>query len=156
MEAVRAGGQRHTCSDLKGTNCDGVNENEFKGQLSLPYKDDFIVGRLDHDFGEKWHLMASYRYYKLTRAVDNQVDIGGFFTGDKLGTAASTANRPVQPWYFVTGLTTNISAKLTNDFHYSFLRNYWSWSDQQCPGAGFGIGRSVGAVRGNDQRPRSL
>jgi len=136
-------GNNTSCSDLKGTECDGVNENEFKGQLSLPYKDDFLVGRLDHDFSEKVHFMASYRYYKLTRAVDNQVDIGGFFTGDKLGTAASTASRPIQPWYFVTGLTTNISAKLTNDFHYSFLRNYWSWSTNNAPPQATGLGGAL-------------
>jgi hypothetical protein len=136
-------GNDTSCSDLKGTTCDGINENEFKGQLSIPYKDNFLVGRLDHDFGEKWHLMASYRYYKLTKAVDNQVDIGGFFTGDKLGTAASTASRPQQPWYFVTGLTTNITSRLTNDFHYSFLRNYWSWSTNNAPPQASGLGGAL-------------
>lgn len=133
-----------TCSDFVGsTYCDTTNTQEFKGQLSIPYKDNFLVGRVDHDFGEKWHLMASYRYYKLTKAVDNQVDIGGFFSGDKLGVAASTASRPQQPWYFVTGLTTNITSKLTNDFHYSFLRNYWSWSDDNAPPQATGLGGAL-------------
>jgi len=131
------------CADLNGPTCDGVNEYEFKGALSLPTKDDFLVGRLDHDFGDKWHLMASYRYYKLTQAYNSQVDIGGFFTGDKLGTPASVASRPQQPWYFVTGLTTNITANLTNDFHYSYLRNYWSWSDQNAPAQVAGLGGAL-------------
>ena len=73
--------------------------------------------------------MTSYRYYRLNQLTTNQVDIGGFFPGDKLGTPTSVATRPQQPWYYVAGLTTNITP-LTNDFHYSFLRNYWSWSDE--------------------------
>jgi len=40
-------------------------------------KSNFLVGRLDHDFSEKWHFMTTYRYYKQTKAVDNQVDIAG-------------------------------------------------------------------------------
>ena len=55
---------------------------------------------------------ASYRYYKLTRAVDSQVDIGGFFSGDKLGTPALWRNRPQDPWYLVAGVTTNITTRL--------------------------------------------
>ena len=33
----------------------------------------------------------------------------------------------------VIGLTTNISSSLTNDFHYSYLRNYWQWKDDNAP-----------------------
>ena len=135
------------CPDIAGATCDGVNEYEFKAPLNLPTKDNFLVGRLDHDFSDRWHFMTSYRYYKLTQASTSQVDIGGFFTGDKLGTPASVASRPQQPWYLVTGLTTNITSSLTNDFHYSFLRNYWSWSDQNAPAADHRTGRSAGAVR---------
>ncbi len=108
------------CNDINGVLCDGVNEYEFKGSLNLPTKDNFFVARLDHDFSDRWHFMSSYRYYKLTRAVDNQVDIGGFFTGDKLGQAASAATRPQQPWYYVAGLTTNITSSLTNNFTFSY------------------------------------
>jgi hypothetical protein len=121
------------CPAFTSSTCDGVNEYEFKGTLPLQTKDNFLVGRLDHDFSDRWHFMTSYRYYKLTQAVHQQVDIGGFFKGDTLGQAASVANRPQQPWYFVAGLTTNITPSLTNDFHYSYLRNYWSWSDQDAP-----------------------
>ncbi len=28
----------------------------------------------------------------------------------------------------MAGVTTNISSNITNNFHYSFLRNWWSWS----------------------------
>ncbi|HEY1986057.1 MAG TPA: carboxypeptidase-like regulatory domain-containing protein [Terracidiphilus sp.] len=141
--AGNAGSAANGCPDISGSLCDGINTLEFKGTLSIPQKDNFLVGRLDHDFGDKWHLMTSYRYYKLTKASDTQVDIGGFFTGDKLGTPASVANRPQQPWYFVVGLTTNITTKLTNDFHYSYLRNYWSWSDQNAPPQITGLGGAL-------------
>ena len=50
------------------------------------------------------------------------------------------ASRPQQPWYYVAGLTTNISSNTTNNFVFSYLRNYWSWSTKgdpvQFPGLG--------------------
>jgi len=117
------------CSGLFGSACDGINEQGFKANVSLPYTSNFGVARLDHDFGAKWHFNASYRYYKLVRSTTSQVDIGGFFPGDTLGTPASTSVRPQQPWYLVAGLTTNITSNTTNDFHFSYLRNFWSWAD---------------------------
>jgi Carboxypeptidase regulatory-like domain len=117
------------CAGLKGARCDGVNEIGFSANLALPYTSNFGVARIDHDFGSKWHFNSSYRYYKLVRSTNNQVDIGGFFPGDTLGTPVSKSVRPQQPWYYVAGLTTNITSHTTNDFHFSFLRNYWSWSN---------------------------
>ena len=107
--------------------CDNVNVQGFKANLAIPQTSNFGVLRLDHDFGEKWHLMASYRYFKLISASDDQVDIGGFFPGDTLGVPASRSNNPQLPWFYVIGLTTNISTNMTNSFHYSFLRNWWAW-----------------------------
>ncbi len=71
---------------------------------------------------------ASYRYYTLHRTTTSQVDIGGFFPGDTLGQPASRSNRPQQPWYFVAGLTINVTPNTTNDLHFSYLRNYWAWN----------------------------
>jgi Carboxypeptidase regulatory-like domain len=122
-------GNDPSCGSLLGTRCDGVNEIGFKSNLSLPYTSNFAVARLDHDFGSNWHFNSSYRYYKLVRSTNSQVDVGGFFPGDTLGTPSSQAVRPQQPWYFVAGLTTNITSHTTNDFHFSFLRNFWSWSN---------------------------
>ena len=118
-----------SCGPLVGKYCDGLNEQGFKTNVTLPYTSNFGVVRMDHDFGPKWHFNTSYRYYKLTRSTLNQVDVGGAFTGDKLGTASALSVRPQVPWYFVAGVTTNITSNTTNDFHYSHLRNYWSWSD---------------------------
>jgi len=112
-----------------GTKCDGVNTIGYKSNVSLPYTSNFGVARVDHDFGSKWHFNSSYRYYKLVRATTSQVDVGGFFSGDTLGTASALSVRPQQPWYYVASLTTNITSNTTNDFHYSYLRNYWSWSN---------------------------
>jgi Carboxypeptidase regulatory-like domain len=122
-------GNDPSCGALVGARCDGVNEIGFKSNLSLPYTSNFGVARIDHDFGSKWHFNSSYRYYKLVRSTTSQVDVGGFFPGDTLGTPSALAVRPQQPWYYVAGLTTNITSHTTNDFHFSFLRNYWSWSN---------------------------
>ncbi|HEX5423051.1 MAG TPA: carboxypeptidase-like regulatory domain-containing protein [Candidatus Acidoferrales bacterium] len=122
-----------SCGNLLGTRCDGVNEQGFKANLLTPERSDFGVARIDHDFGSKWHLMSSYRVYRELRATTSQVDIGGWFPGDTLGVPASLSNRPQQPWYYVAGLTTNISANVTNDFHYSYLRNFWAWESENAP-----------------------
>ena len=119
-----------TCSLSR---CDGANIQGFIGNVGTPQNDNFGVARLDHDFGDKWHFMSSYRYYHLVRATTNQVDIGGFFPGDTLGTPAAVSNRPQTPWYLVAGLTTNISSNTTNDFHYSFLRNFWQYGTLGAP-----------------------
>jgi hypothetical protein len=113
--------------------CDGVNVQAFSANLSLPTSSKFAVVRLDHDFSAKQHFMASYRYYNFTNASDDQVDIGGFFTGDKLGVPASQSNNPIQPWYLVAALTSNITSNTTNDIHYSFLRNWWQWGRAGAP-----------------------
>jgi Carboxypeptidase regulatory-like domain len=121
------------CTDLSSKYCDKVNVQGFKANILTPQRSDFGVARLDHDFGSKWHFMSSYRVYRELRATTSQVDIGGFFPGDTLGVPASLSNRPQQPWYFVAGLTTNISPNVTNDFHYSYLRNFWAWESDNAP-----------------------
>jgi hypothetical protein len=137
-------GNDTSCGTLSSTKyCDGVNEIGFKTNMAIPYKDNFFVARLDHDFGAKWHFMSSYRYYKLVRTTDSQVDIGGGFAGDKLGVATPVASRPQQPWFLVAGLTTNVTSNLTNDFHYSYLRNYWSWSTKNAPPQISGLGGAL-------------
>lgn len=116
-----------------GSRCDGVNEFGFVGNIALPQTTNFGVARVDHDFGTKWHLNTTYHYYNEHRATSDQVDIGGAFTGDTLGVATSLSNRPQQTWFYTAGLTTNISSNVTNDFHYSYLRNYWAWVTANAP-----------------------
>jgi len=136
-------GNDAACGAIFGPRCDGVNTIGFKANMAIPQNDNFGVIRLDHDFGAKWHFNTSFRYYHLTRATDSQVDIGGFFQGDKLGVPTSTSARPQLPWYYVAGVTTNITPNLTNDFHYSFLRNWWDWSSQGAPPQMDGLGAAL-------------
>jgi hypothetical protein len=131
------------CGPLIGKYCDGANMQGFKANVAIPYTSNFGVARLDHDFGPKWHFNSSYRYYKLTRSTTNQVDVGGALTGDKLGTPSALSVRPQVPWFLVVGVTTNITSNTTNDFHYSHLRNYWSWSN---PGGVLQISSLGGAL----------
>jgi hypothetical protein len=132
------------CGSLAGGGyCDGVNTLAFRANLALPQNDNFAVVRLDHDFGDKWHFQASYRYYHLTRATDDQVDIGGFFSGDTLGTPTSLSNRPQVPWYLVLGMTTNVNSHVTNDFRYSFLRNWWQWGSHGAPAQFSNLGAAL-------------
>jgi len=92
--------------------------------------------------------MASYRYYNMKVVGTEQVDIGGFFSGDKLGTPASISGDPVQDWYLVAGLTTNITSNTTNDFHYSWLRNWWAWSRTGAPPQIAGLGGALEIMAG--------
>src|SRR6266568_3603001 len=131
------------CTGIFGARCDRVNEQGFTANVALPYTSNFGVARLDHDFGSKWHFNSSYRYYKLVRATTSQVDIGGFFSGDKLGVPAALSQRPQQPWYYVAGLTTNITSNTTNDFHFSYLRNFWSWGTKDAPPQISGLGGAL-------------
>jgi hypothetical protein len=109
--------------------CDGTNTLGYRANVAIPYTSNFAVARMDHDFGSKWHFTSSYRYYKLVRSTTSQIDWGGLLPGDTLGKPASQSVRPQQPWYLVAGLTTNITSNTTNDFHFSYLRNFWSWAD---------------------------
>jgi Carboxypeptidase regulatory-like domain len=108
--------------------CDGVNIQGFVGNINTPTTSKFVAARLDHDFSAKWHFNAIYHFYKLTDTTTDQVDIGGFFPGDTKGVAASLSKDPASPDMWAVGLTTNITSNTTNDFHYSFLRNFWQWT----------------------------
>jgi len=123
--------------------CDGVNEQGFRSNMSQPQTSNFFVARIDHDFGSKFHFNSSYRYYRLNNVTNSQVDIGGFFPGDTLGTPSALSNRPQQPWYYVAGLTINVSSNTTNDLHFSYLRNYWSWNAAGGPPQISGLGGAL-------------
>ncbi len=131
---------------------DQFNTQGYRAPIRLPQDSDFLVGRLDHDFGPNWRFMASYRYYRLNQLANTQYDVGGLL-GGSLGQAVSTAPRAQKPSYYVVGLTTTISPTLTNDFRWNYLRNFWEWSTAgappQLPGLGGALeigGESVNAL----------
>ena len=126
-----------------GARCDGINALGFSANVNIPLKSNFGVVRMDHDFGKNWHFMSSYRYFKLTRSTIDQIDIGGALPGDTLGKPASLSTNPQEPWYLVAGLTTNISSNVTNDIHYSFLRNWWAWGRAGDPVQISGLGGAL-------------
>lgn len=112
------------------------NVGVFTGNIGIPQTSNFGVARLDHDFGAKWHFMSSYHYYKLVRATDSQFNIAG-------GTPVSLSARPQVPWFYVAGLTTNLSTNTTNDFHFSYLRNFWQWGSADDPPQLAGLGGAL-------------
>ena len=132
-----------SCGPLAGAICDGQNIIAFRANILTPQTSNFLATRLDHDFGPKWHLMSSYRYYRLNNTTANQVDIGGAIAGDKMGTPVALTPRPQTPWFLVIGLTTNISSSLTNDFHYNYLRNNWVWKGAGGPPQIAGAGGAI-------------
>ncbi len=117
-----------------GQGVDGVNVQGYLGTLALPQSSNFFVARIDHDFGDKWKFMGSYRYYSYLQQTSNQTTLS------PTGQYTATAPRPQKPDYFVGGLTGQLTANLTNDVHISYLRNFWQWSDlggvPQLPGLG--------------------
>jgi hypothetical protein len=122
---------------------DSHNVPGFQGQVSLPETTKFLVGRVDHDFGEKWRLMTSYRYFALSQLTANQIDIGGALPGDKLGVPAARAPRPQKPEYLVAGLTTTISPTLTNSFVWNYTKIWWQWASSAAPPQLPGLGGAL-------------
>lgn len=122
---------------------DHFNTQGFLSTIATPQTSNFYVGRIDHDFGEKNRLMMSYRDYRFVRVTTSQVDIGGALPGDALGVPAARSTRPQVPSYWVAGLTTNISPTMTNDFRFSYLRNFWQWGSSTAPPQLAGLGGAL-------------
>ncbi|HUC54418.1 MAG TPA: carboxypeptidase-like regulatory domain-containing protein [Candidatus Cybelea sp.] len=122
---------------------DALNIQGYRAPLSLPIKDDYGMGRIDHDLGDKWRLFLSYRVFRETAPSTNQIDIGGLLPGDKLGVPAAASTNPRHPSYSVVGLTGTLTPTLINEFHISYLRNDWSWGRQGVTDALSGVPAGV-------------
>jgi hypothetical protein len=107
---------------------DHLNYCDYKGTISTPQSSNFGVARIDHDFAKGWHFNGTYHYYKLTNTVSDQWDIGGFFPGDTKGQYAAIRSKPQNTWLYTAGLTKSITPNLTNNFHFSFTRNWWAYA----------------------------
>ncbi len=121
----------------------GANSGGYLAPLTIPQTSKFIVGKIDHDFNDKNRFFVSYRYYDFSQLVNVQTDMGGLLPGAKEGQYTAYGVRPQKPGYWVTGLTTNITPNMTNDLHFSYLRNYWNWQSQAGPPQVAGLGGVV-------------
>jgi hypothetical protein len=122
---------------------DAYNTIGYLSSVREPLVTNNYVGRIDHDFGDKEHFYMSYRDYKLVNLTGNQVDIGGVLPGDTFGTPAAKAPRPQQPSVWTAGLTSVINPTTTNTFVFSYLRQFWQWSDANGPPQGFSLGGAL-------------
>jgi hypothetical protein len=132
---------------------DGFNTQAFLGSIRAPLTTNNYVGRIDHDFTDKEHFFVTYRDYKLVSLTTNQTDVGGVLPGDKFGVPVATAPRPQQPSVWTAGLSSVITPTTTNTFVFTYLRQFWQWSDgngpPQLPGLGGALeigGESTGAL----------
>ena len=126
---------------LGGT--DSYNTQGFLGSIREPLTTNNYVGRIDHDFGDKEHFYMTYRDYKLISLTGNQIDVGGFLSGDTFGIPAAHAPRPQQPSIWTAGLTSVINPTTTNTFVFSYLRQFWQWGSDNGPAQGFGLGGAL-------------
>ena len=122
---------------------DHYNTQGYQSSLRAPQRSNSYVARIDHDFGDKWRFMASWRYTRYVELNTAQVDIGGALPGDTLGTPAATAPRDQLPSYIVTGVTTNITPTTTNSLIFNFTRNFWQWGTFGAPPQVPGIGGAL-------------
>jgi Carboxypeptidase regulatory-like domain len=122
---------------------DEFNTQGFLGTIRAPQTSNTYVGRIDHDFNDKWHWYGTYRDLRFVNLTTNQVDIGGVFPGDALGVPIAVAPRPQQPSFWATGLTTSITPTTTNTLVFNYTRNFWQWSSENAPPQLPGLGGAV-------------
>src|SRR6266853_1522188 len=107
---------------------DGLRTANFTAPEAKTSNEHFAVLRLDHKINDKWDFMVSYRYSVSAIQPPNiQEDISGTAAGCTKGTVCALASRPLQPRFLVTGLTGRITPNLVNEFHFDWLRHWWSW-----------------------------
>jgi hypothetical protein len=97
---------------------DGLNYTGFRGTVSAPDNENFVVFRLDHNFTEKWHFSGSYNYWRqLTVGGAPQVSIAG-------GSLKALSSAPTRAAMVTGQLTTQITPMLTNVFSFGWVRNW--------------------------------
>jgi Carboxypeptidase regulatory-like domain len=132
-----------------GATPDTYNTAGYLSTIRAPLTQNTYVGRIDHDFGDKWRFMTSYRYSTIVNVTTNQVDIGGALPGDTFGTPAAIAPRTQLPSFFVAGLTGTLTRNLISDFRFSYQREFWVWTDAGAPPQIPGLGGAVEIAPGN-------
>src|SRR6185312_13811715 len=107
---------------------DKHNTLTWTSNVNRPLKSNFFVTRMDHDFGAKNHLSATYHFFFYGGISTAQTDFGGGAPGDTFGKPVALTTRPQLPSMWSAQLTSNISSNVTNNFNYSYLRNFWQWA----------------------------
>ncbi len=110
------------------TGGDALRSANFTSFSTNKVNEHFAVLRLDHKISSKWDFNASYRY-SVTDNVPalEQVDVGGISSGCQKGAPCPLASRPLQPRYLVASLTGQITPNVINEFHFDWLRHWWTW-----------------------------
>ena len=106
---------------------DGLNTVGFTSTVPLITKEYDGIARFDYNLSQNWTANAVIRYAVSDANGTSQVDIGGL-TGGTLGVPRSTDNEPLQPRYYVFGLTGRVGSNITTDTHFDFLRHFWQWA----------------------------
>jgi hypothetical protein len=122
---------------------DTYNTQTLLGTLATPLTSNIYVGRIDHDFTDKLHWYLTYRDFKLVSLTSNQLDAGGILPGCTFGQLCATAPRPQQPSVWTSGMSMSLTPTVTNTVVFSYLRNFWQWSDDNGPAQGFGLGGAL-------------
>ena len=142
---------------------DQHNTANYASNLDISSKSNFLVMRMDHDFGSKNHLNVVYNFYSYNPITANQVDIGGALPGDTFGQAKSTTQRPELPTLTSANWSSSLTPNITNNFNASYLRHYWEWlgsnlNPQVVPGFGpLGGALEIGGEsNGNAQIPYNV
>jgi len=107
---------------------DKHNVLNYRSSIDETTKSNFFVTRMDHDFGAKNHLDVTYHFYFYGGISTAQTDFGGGAPGDTFGKPVALTTRPQLPSMWSAQLTSNISSNVTNNFNYSYLRNFWQWA----------------------------
>jgi len=111
---------------------DTLNTVGFRSTSDASIKSEFAVLRLDHNFSDKWRFDGAFRYYRQDQRSTTQLDVGGLLPGNTLGVPASLAGVPVQPRFLVMGVTGQLTPRMTNEFRFSWQRNWW-WLERVSP-----------------------
>lgn len=105
---------------------DGLNFIGFDSTVPIISHENDGIARFDYNLSKNWTASAVARYAVVDINGAAQIDIGGL-TGGKLGVPKSTDLEPLQPRYYVGGLTGHIGSSITTDTHFNFLRHFWQW-----------------------------
>ena len=118
----------------------------FRGNVALPWGDNFGVARLDHDFkpsGTSTLLTATTKWSVPPKPNRHR----RILPGDKFGTPASVLQSSPGPWYLTAGITTNITSTLTNDFPLQLSAKFLGPRFRRSAASGYRPRRSHRALR---------